>query len=68
MAGRHRTRSRSIQIIRTAQVESKDLKRTNMLQFIKSDIKFPLPHRIMRSPSKSVRATFTANRPCTHFQ
>ena len=67
MAGRHRTRPRSIQIIRTATIKSTESKREHMNQFFNSKIKFPLPHRIMRAPTKSVRATFTAQRPCTHF-
>lgn len=33
MAGRHRTRNKSIQIIRTAVVPAKDCKRANTLQF-----------------------------------
>lgn len=33
MAGRHRTRNKSIQIIRTATVAAKDCKRTNTLEF-----------------------------------
>ena len=33
MAGKHRARNRSIQIIRTATVAAKDCKRTNTLQF-----------------------------------
>lgn len=33
MAGRHRTRNKSIQIIRTATVAAKDCKRTTTLQF-----------------------------------
>ena len=74
MAGRHRARPRSIQIIRTAIIDSKDVKRENMMQFVDIDnegnpkeVKFPLPHRIMRAPSKSLRTTFKAKRPITHF-
>ena len=68
MAGRHRARPRSIQIIRTGTVEAKDLKRAGTQQMAKSNLKFPLPHRIMRPSQKKFRTTFTANRPCTHFQ
>merc|ERR1712176_206023 len=46
MAGRHRTRPRSIQIIRTEVVKDEDLKRPNGMQFAKEDIQFPLPHRV----------------------
>ena len=74
MAGRHRARPRSIQIIRTATIDSKDVKRVNMMQFVdvtpegqSKEVKFPLPHRIVRAPSKSLRTTFKASRPMTHF-
>jgi large subunit ribosomal protein L18Ae len=43
MAGRNRTRPRSIQIIRTSTVDPKDLKRVNPMQFAEPDVKFPLP-------------------------
>lgn len=74
MAGRHRARPRSIQIIKTAIIDAKAVKRANTLAY--SDItpegdakpvKFPLPHRIQRASSKRVRTTFKANRPNTHF-
>jgi large subunit ribosomal protein L18Ae len=67
MAGRHRARPRSIQIIRTALVKDEDVKRENMLQFATTDVKFPLPHRIQRAPNKKTRPTFLAKRPSTHF-
>ena len=34
MAGRHRARATSIQIIKTTEVASKDARRTNILQFV----------------------------------
>eukprot|EP00353_Schmidingerella_taraikaensis_P014660 CAMPEP_0185572978 /NCGR_PEP_ID=MMETSP0434-20130131/4815_1 /TAXON_ID=626734 ORGANISM="Favella taraikaensis, Strain Fe Narragansett Bay" /NCGR_SAMPLE_ID=MMETSP0434 /ASSEMBLY_ACC=CAM_ASM_000379 /LENGTH=117 /DNA_ID=CAMNT_0028189063 /DNA_START=51 /DNA_END=401 /DNA_ORIENTATION=+ len=52
MAGRHRSRNRSIQVIKTAVVAPKDCKRDSTLQFHDSKIKFPLPHRILRPSSK----------------
>jgi len=67
MAGRHRARPRSIQIIRTATVADKDVKRPATLQYIKADLKFPLPHRIVRPSDKKYRATFLANRPNTFY-
>ena len=45
-----------------------DLKRPATMQFAKADVKFPLPHRVMRAPEKKFLSTFTANRPSTHFQ
>jgi len=68
MAGRHRSRNKSIQIIRTAAVAPKLCKRTSTMQFHKSGLKFPLPHRIMRSATKSVKSVFSATRPNTHFR
>ena len=70
MAGRHRTRPRSIQIIRTAQVETKDLQRNNPMQFAKNDVKFPLPHRVAsgkRGQKALSSRTFTTVRPTTFF-
>ena len=74
MAGRHRARPRSIQIIRTGIVEDVAAKRANVLQYTNVDpegnakeIKFPLPHRIVRAPKKGLRTTFKASRPSTHF-
>jgi large subunit ribosomal protein L18Ae len=68
MAGRHRCRSRSIQIIRTAIVESKDTRRSETQQFHSGTLKFPLPHRTIRPPSKQFKNTFSAVRANTHFQ
>ena len=67
MAGRHRARPRSIQIIRTATIGDDEVKRPNMLQYTGGNVKFPLPHRIVRAPSKKLRTTFKASRPDTHF-
>lgn len=70
MAGRHRCRPRSIQIIRTATLAAKDLKRANGMQFAKRKVKFPLAHRVS-SAKRNQKAlsdrTFTTVRPTTHF-
>jgi large subunit ribosomal protein L18Ae len=69
MAGRHRCRHASIQIIRTAQVKkSEDCKRVASTQFHDSKLKFPLPHRVVRPASKQNRSLYSANRPSTHQQ
>lgn len=68
MAGRHRTRPRSIQIIRTATVDDADLRRPNGMQFAKADVKFPLPHRVTSAKryQKALSSkTFTTVRPTT---
>jgi large subunit ribosomal protein L18Ae len=71
MAGRHRARPRSIQIIRTGVVAAKDLKRENGMQYAKKNVKFPLTHRV-GSGKRSMKAlsstTFTTNRPTTFFK
>lgn len=70
MAGRHRTRPRSIQIIRTATLAASDLKRTNGMQFAKKSVKFPLPHRVnsgLRNTKALSDRTFTTVRPTTFF-
>lgn len=68
MAGRHRTRPRSIQIIRTATLAASELKRVNGMQFAKKNVKFPLPHRVA-SGKRNVKAlsgtTFSTVRPTT---
>ena len=68
MAGRHRARFASIQIIKTATVAAKDTKRFGVQQFHNSKIKFPLPHRILRAPSKQFKSTFSCLRPGTFFK
>ena len=65
MAGTHRARDRSIQIIRTAVVEDKDLKRHQNVMYTHENLKFALPHRKYRAESKKFRSTFLAKKPCT---
>eukprot|EP00286_Rhodomonas_abbreviata_P000137 CAMPEP_0181288552 /NCGR_PEP_ID=MMETSP1101-20121128/395_1 /TAXON_ID=46948 /ORGANISM="Rhodomonas abbreviata, Strain Caron Lab Isolate" /LENGTH=178 /DNA_ID=CAMNT_0023392685 /DNA_START=44 /DNA_END=580 /DNA_ORIENTATION=+ len=67
MAGRHRSRNKSIQIIKSATVASKDCKRPGTMGIHNNKLKFPLPHRIMRPASKQVRSLYNANRPSTHY-
>jgi len=70
MAGRHRARPRSIQIIRTATVAAKDLKRANGMQFAQAKVKFPLAHRVAsgkRGQKALSGSTFTTVRPTTYL-
>merc|ERR1719222_81409 len=70
MAGRHRARPRSIQIIRTATVAAKDLKRPNGMQFAQANVKFPLAHRVAsgkRGQKALSSSTFTTVRPTTYL-
>jgi len=64
MASRHRTRARSLHIISVDEVQAKDTRRENIKQFHNSKIKFPLPHRVVKSQLKS---KFVASRPNTVF-
>jgi len=70
MAGRHRARPRSIQIIRTAVLGAKDLKRANPMQYATKNVKFPLVHRV-DSAKRNTKAlsdrTFSTVRPSTYF-
>jgi len=66
MAGRHRARKASIQIIKFAVVECKDTKRVGTKAFHKRDIKFPLAHRRPRASERQFKKTFAASRPSTY--
>jgi large subunit ribosomal protein L18Ae len=65
MAARHRARFRSVQIIRVAEVAAKDVRRPYVQQLLDSKLKFPLPHRLHRAPSKRHTSLFIAKRPAT---
>ena len=67
MAGRHRTRNKSIQIIKTATVADEDCKRVSSTQMHGDDLKFPLPARQLRPSTKEYQKTFTVMEPRTHF-
>ncbi|XP_002166736.1 large ribosomal subunit protein eL20 isoform X1 [Hydra vulgaris] len=62
MAARHRARASSIQILKVETVESKNCKRPHVKQMHNSKMRFPLPHRVLKS---SFRTTFQARRPHT---
>ena len=64
MASRHRVRARSLQVISVDEVASKDCKRKYVTAFHDSQIKFPLPHRVLKSQFKN---TFVAERPNTCY-
>ena len=66
MAGRHRTRNKSIQIIKTATVATKDCKRENVMQMHGADLKFPMPHRQLRC-EKAHKSDFAIMNARTHF-
>ncbi|KAK8805777.1 hypothetical protein WA158_002433 [Blastocystis sp. Blastoise] len=64
MAGRHRARDRSIQIIRTAIIPAGE---SQYIMILHQNPKFALPHRIFRAGNKKYRTTFLADRPTTFF-
>merc|ERR1712137_559443 len=65
MAGRHRARARSIQVIDLKEVASKDCKRAYITEFHDSNIKFPLPHRIQRTSERRFNRRFRPARSST---
>merc|ERR1711925_66319 len=62
MAARHRARASSIQILKVEPIPASKCRRPHITLFHNSKIKFPLPHRVMKSQFKS---TFVAKRPNT---
>mmetsp|Transcript_20717 Transcript_20717/g.30655 ORF Transcript_20717/g.30655 Transcript_20717/m.30655 type:complete len:176 (+) Transcript_20717:96-623(+) len=64
MAGLHRARKESIQIITTNVVEPKDCVRPSVVQFHDSKIRFPISHRRPRV-EKRFKKTFSPFRPNT---
>mmetsp|Transcript_7883 Transcript_7883/g.12737 ORF Transcript_7883/g.12737 Transcript_7883/m.12737 type:complete len:177 (+) Transcript_7883:148-678(+) len=65
MAGLHRARKASIQIISTAIIPASECKRPSVLQFHDSKIRFPISHVRPRAESKRYRKTFAPYRPTT---
>ena len=63
LAGRHSARAESIQIIRTAVLHEKQVKRSQTSQFTEKNIKFPQIHRLKRAPNAGVKSIYKANRP-----
>ncbi|KAF2839382.1 60S ribosomal protein L20 [Patellaria atrata CBS 101060] len=65
MAARHRSRFRSIHILKVIEVEKTvDIRRPYIKQLLEKDLKFPLPHRIAK---RSTRRIFSATRPNTFY-
>ncbi|CAB3983160.1 60S ribosomal L18a [Paramuricea clavata] len=64
MAARHRARSTVIQILKVEVIPAAKCRRPHMKQLFNSKIRFPLPHRVMKSQFKS---KFVAKRPNTFY-
>eukprot|EP01104_Vermistella_antarctica_P005961 TRINITY_DN16700_c0_g1_i1.p1 TRINITY_DN16700_c0_g1~~TRINITY_DN16700_c0_g1_i1.p1 ORF type:complete len:184 (-),score=56.73 TRINITY_DN16700_c0_g1_i1:132-683(-) len=68
MAGRHRARFSSIQVIDVKTIAASKAVRPNTVQFLDSKVKFPLAHRLIRGATRSENGSkFKAHRPTTHF-
>merc|ERR1712121_340441 len=64
MGARHRARPGSIQILKVAPVAAKDCRRSAITQLHNSQIKFPLPRKIMSKKAQNA-PRFTTARPNT---
>ncbi|RKF53657.1 60S ribosomal protein L20-B [Golovinomyces cichoracearum] len=65
MAARHRSRFRSIHILKVVELEkTDDVKRPYMKQLLTKNLKFPLPHRV---PKTAGQKLFVGKRPSTFF-
>ena len=62
MAGRSRAKSSAIQILKTAELKPEECKRTTVKQFHSQKVKFPLPHRVAKTP-KEFKTTFKSSAP-----
>merc|ERR1740139_1598691 len=66
MAGLSPAKAASIQILRTSELKASECKRPNIVQFHTQKIKFPLAHRIIKTP-KAYKTTFKASSAKTFF-
>lgn len=65
MAARHRSRFRSIHILKVVELEkTDDVKRPYIKQLLTKDLKFPLPHRVSKANQSKL---FTSKRPSTFY-
>merc|ERR1711908_238766 len=68
MSGRHRARFSSIHIIKVSEITASQCLRTNTKQFLKANIAFPLPHRLVRASKKGFNKGVKARLPTTHMR
>ena len=64
MAGRSRAKAVAIQILKTAELKPSECKRPSIKEYHSSKIRFPLPHRVAKTP-KAFKTTFKASAPTT---
>lgn len=66
MAGRHRARHTTIQIVDIKPVIAAQVRRVAIKQFLTNSIKFPLTHRTLSAPHQGRVGKFLAKRPSTY--
>jgi large subunit ribosomal protein L18Ae len=64
MAGRSRAKATAIQILKTSELKPSECKRPAIKEYHSSKIRFPLPHRVAKTP-KAFKTTFKASAPTT---
>ncbi|KAK8211318.1 60S ribosomal protein L20B [Zalaria obscura] len=65
MAARHRSRFRSIHILKVVEIEkTDDIRRPYLKQLLTKGLSFPMPHRVPKAVGKKV---FSATRPATFY-
>lgn len=63
LAARHRARFRSVHILKIVEIKNNaDVKRQYIKQFLAKDLKFPLPHRVVKS-----KKLYAPKRPTTFY-
>merc|ERR1712226_1654930 len=66
MAGRHRTRKRSVYVVKAEAIPAGQCKRKNVKVFHDNDIKFPLPHSAQQRTHKRYKSLYAVSKPSTH--
>jgi large subunit ribosomal protein L18Ae len=68
MASRHRARYQSIQIIEIKEIANEDVVRPHIKGILAPDLRFPLPNRFHRPPTRQLRSKYIAKRPHTYYK
>merc|ERR1712146_289959 len=68
MAGRHRTRKRSVYVVKAEAISAGQCKRKNVKVFHDNDIKFPLPHSAQQRTHKRYKSLYAVSKPVTNVQ
>eukprot|EP00727_Mastigamoeba_balamuthi_P007907 m51a1_g3737 putative 60S ribosomal protein L20e (190) ;mRNA; r:40904-41731 len=65
MASHHQASNTNIHIIDVKELETKQIKRKSVLQFLNQKIRFAMPHRRLRQGDRRYLRTFSHHRPST---